>query len=105
TTLALTKLDVFSGMTEIAVCTAYKYRGETFKDVPLTNLKAQDIEPVLEWLPGWKDPISGSRSVKDLPPTARDYMQFIGNEAGTPIDVVSVGPGRDQTLWIKPLFS
>ena len=44
------------------------------------------------------------RTIQDLPQAARDYIQFIGNELATPIDVVSVGPGREQTLWIKPLF-
>lgn len=104
TNLALTKLDVFSGFQEIGVCVGYKINGEIIKDAPLGALDLTQVEPIYEYLPGWKENITGARSIKDLPPHARDYIQFIGTELGTPVDVISVGPSREQTLWIKPLF-
>lgn len=104
THLALTKLDVFSGMEKIAVCTGYKYGVEILKDVPPATLDFSKVEPIYNWLPGWKENISGAKSTKDLPPHARDYVQYIGNELATPVDVISVGPSREQTLWVKPLF-
>lgn len=105
TNLALMKLDVLSGHEQIAVCTAYRLDGAEIKDLPTSSADLIRIEPVYRVLPGWSDDISQVRSIQDLPQAARDYIQFIGNEVATPIDVVSVGPGREQTLWIKPLFT
>ncbi len=105
TNLALMKLDVLSGHKEIEVCTSYKLDGQEIKDLPTSPNELSRIEPLYKILPGWTEDISQVRSIQDLPQAARDYVQFIGNEVATPIDVVSVGPGREQTLWIKPLFN
>ncbi len=105
TNLALMKLDVLSGHKEIEVCTSYKLDGQEIKDLPTSPNELSRIEPLYKTLPGWSEDISQVRSIQDLPQSARDYVQFIGNEVATPIDVVSVGPGREQTLWIKPLFN
>ena len=105
TNLALMKLDVLSGHKEIEVCTSYKLDGQEIKELPTSPNELSRIEPLYKTLPGWTEDISQVRSIQDLPQSARDYVQFIGNEVATPIDVVSVGPGREQTLWIKPLFN
>ena len=105
TNLALMKLDVLSGHKEIEVCTSYKLDGHEIKELPTSPNELSRIEPLYKTLPGWTEDISQVRSIQDLPQAARDYVQFIGNEVATPIDVVSVGPGREQTLWIKPLFN
>ena len=105
TSLALMKLDVLSGHERIDVCTAYKLDGQEIKDLPVAVSDLERVEPVYRTLPGWNDDLSQVRAINDLPTAARDYIQFIGNELATPIDVVSVGPGREQTLWIKPLFT
>ncbi|MCM2282899.1 MAG: adenylosuccinate synthase [Bdellovibrionaceae bacterium] len=105
TNLALMKLDVLSGHERIDVCVAYKLDGQEVKDLPTATGDLVRVEPVYKTLQGWNDDISQVRSIQDLPQPARDYIQFIGNEVATPIDVVSVGPGREQTLWIKPLFT
>ena len=94
-----------SGHERIDVCVAYKLDGQEIKDLPTAVSDLSRVEPVYKTLQGWNDDISQVRNIQDLPQPARDYVQFIGNEVATPIDVVSVGPGREQTLWIKPLFN
>ena len=105
TNIALMKLDVLSGHEKIEVCTAYKLDGVEIKDLPTSSAELSRVEPVYKSLTGWQEDLTQIRSIQDLPQAARDYVQFIGNELATPIDVVSVGPGREQTLWIKPLFN
>ncbi len=104
TNLALMKLDVLSGMKEIQVCTSYELDGQVIKDYPVSPGDLERARPIYETLPGWSDDITVVKNIKDLPKNAQDYAQFIGKELATPIDVISVGPGRDQTLWLKPLF-
>jgi adenylosuccinate synthase len=104
TNLALMKIDVLSGFKEIKVCTAYELDGQTIKDYPVSPGDLERAKPVYESLAGWTEDISVVKNVKDLPKNCQDYVQFIGKELATPIDVLSVGPGRDQTLWLKPLF-
>ena len=103
--LALMKLDVLSGHDKIEVCTAYKLDGQEVKDMPISTSELERVEPIYKSLAGWHEDITQVRSIQDLPQAARDYIQFLGTELATPIDVVSVGPGREQTLWIKPLFN
>lgn len=104
TNLALMKLDVLSGFKEIKVCTAYELDGQIIKDYPVSPGDLERAHPVYESLPGWNEDITVVKNIKDLPKNAQDYAQFIGKELATPIDVLSVGPGRDQTLWLRPLF-
>lgn len=105
TNIALMKLDVLSGHEKIEVCTAYRLDGQEIKDLPTNTYDLSRVEPVYRSLTGWSEDVTQVRSIQDLPQAARDYIQFIGNELATPIDVVSIGPGREQTLWIKPLFT
>jgi adenylosuccinate synthase len=105
TNLALMKLDVLTGFDKIGVCTGYKIDGELVSDFPTSAHELAKVEPVIEYLPGWKDDISRILALKDLPRAATNYIDFIGNQIGTPIDVISVGPGREQTMWVKPLFA
>ena len=104
TNLALMKMDVLSGMKEIKVCTSYELDGQVIKDYPVSPGDLERAKPIYETLPGWSEDISIVKNIKDLPKNCQDYAQFIGKELATPIDVLSVGPGRDQTLWLKPLF-
>lgn len=105
TSLALMKLDVLSGHEKIDVCTAYRLDGVEIKELPVSSNDLARVEPVYRSLNGWTEDITNVRAIQDLPQSARDFIQFIATEVATPIDVVSVGPGREQTLWIKPLFS
>lgn len=105
TSLALMKLDVLSSHKEVGVCTAYKINGEITTEYPTLISELEKAEPVIEMLPGWNQDLTKLTSLKDLPRFATQYIDFIGNNLGCPIDVISVGPGREQTLWIKPLFN
>lgn len=105
TSLALMKLDVLSGFDRIEVCTAYELDGAKITEYPVSPGELARCKPLTETLQGWKEDLTAAKSLKDLPRAAQDYIQFISANVAVPIDVVSIGPGRDQTLWIKPLFS
>jgi adenylosuccinate synthase len=105
TNIALLKLDVLTGFDKIGVCTGYKLNGELTQEFPNSAYELEKVEPIYEYLPGWKEDLTKISNLKDLPRAATSYIDFIGNQLGTPIDVISVGPGREQTMWVKPLFT
>jgi adenylosuccinate synthase len=98
TELFVTKLDVLSGFPTLKVCTAYRADGETFEDFPPHQSLFHRAEPVYEVLEGWDDELADVRSVAGLPPAARAYLDRMTELVGVPIGVVSVGPGREQSL-------
>lgn len=102
--LALMKLDVLSSHDQIGVCTGYKLDNNVINEFPTSTEMVSRVEPIIEFLPGWKEDITSIKSMKDLPRTALNYIEFISQFVACPIDVISVGPDRDQTLWIKPLY-
>ncbi len=104
TNIALMKIDVLSGFEKLKVCTSYELDGQIISEYPVSPGDLAKCKPVYETLSGWKEDLSQAKSMKDLPRNAQEYVNFVGAELGIPIDVVSIGPGRDQTLWIKPLF-
>lgn len=103
--LALMKLDVLDSFDEILVATHYEIDGELTNQMPTQTELLLKAKPVYKTFKGWKTSLTAMRSISQIPKELSDYVHFIGNEIGTPIDVISVGPGRDQTLWIKPLFT
>ena len=98
TTVALTKLDVLSELDEIPVCVGYR-NGEGGFPADL-----ESAEPVYETLPGWKVPIGDCQAMEELPAEASAYVAFLEGQLGVPIGVVSVGPGREQTIGRGALF-
>ncbi len=105
TNLALMKLDVLTGHERVGICTAYKLGNEILQDLPNSPYELEKVEPVIEYFPGWKEDITKITHLKDLPRNTMSYIDYITNQVATPIDVISVGPGREQTLWVKPLFN
>ncbi|MFC1489519.1 adenylosuccinate synthase [Thermodesulfobacteriota bacterium] len=104
TGIAVTKLDVLGGLPELNICTGYTYRGEHLNDFP-ANLKVLgECEPVYETLPGWPEDITPIRKLEDLPENARNYLRRIEELIETPILIVSVGPGRDETIVLHNPF-
>ncbi len=102
--LAVTKLDVMSGIDPISICDSYKVDGETFTAMPANIRNVERAQPVYRQVKGWEGDITGARSLEDLPGEARDYVQRIEETAGTPISILSVGPGREQTILLKNPF-
>ena len=98
TELAVTKLDVMSGLPELKVCTAYEIDGKTTERFP-TDLRTLDrARPVYETLPGFSGDLSEARDIADLPDAARDYLQFVSDRLKVPITVIGTGPKREETL-------
>lgn len=98
TELAITKLDVLSGLKELKICVAYKYNGEEILYPPQEQNGMAHVEPVYETLPGWEEDITAAKSWDDLPDNARDYLKRIEELSGVPVGLVSVGPDRAQTF-------
>jgi adenylosuccinate synthase len=100
----MTNLDVLSGFDGIPVCTGYNYpsRGDREPGVYPGHLAGlDDVSPVLETRPGWSEDITGVRHFKDLPQAARDYVHWIEEKVGVPIELLSVGPARDQVIFLR----
>lgn len=104
THLSLMKLDVLSGLKEIPVCTAYKLRGRVRGNYPARVSDLVDCEPIYQKLEGWGDDLSHLKHFEDLPPAAKNYVDFVQRELGVRVDVISVGFAREQTLFLNPLF-
>jgi adenylosuccinate synthase len=102
--LAMMKLDVLSDHEQVGVCTGYKLNNEIIHEFPTSTELVSQLQPVFEYFPGWKEDLTKIKSIKDLPRAALNYIDFVSQFVGCPIDVVSVGPDRDQTLWIRPLY-
>ncbi len=98
TQVAFTVLDVLGYLDEIPVCTAYEYDGKVTKEFPTTD-KLNRAKPVLTKLKGWKTDIRGIKKYEDLPENCRKYIEFVENEIGYPIKIVSVGPGRNDIIY------
>jgi adenylosuccinate synthase len=96
--LALTKLDVLTGIDPIRVAVAYEFDGERVETPPSVDLSR--VTPVYEDLPGWTEDLTGARTLQDLPKAARAYVDRIEALVECPVTLLSVGPGREQTLEI-----
>jgi len=99
--LAIMLMDVLSELPTIQVCTAYEIDGKRVTDFPSQLEDLRRAKPVYESLPGWQTEITGVRKYADLPPNARAYLARLSELVGRPVDVVSVGPDRSQTIWAK----
>jgi len=98
TSLAITKLDVLSGLETIKFCTAYEYQGAQVLYPPQEENAMAHVTPVYRELPGWKEDISACSKLEDLPENARNYIKNIEEALNTPAEIISVGPDRDQTI-------
>jgi len=93
----MTKADVMSGFKTIKVCTAYKIDGKFCHELPFNNDAV--IEPVYKELQGWNEDITTVRSFNELPDALKKYIDFIENQTGVPVTMVSVGPDREETIF------
>ena len=104
TDVAFTVLDVLGYLDEIPVCVAYDIDGEQTTEFPVTHILGK-AKPVWKKLPGWKCEIRGIKNYEDLPENCRAYIEFIEQQIGDPITMVSNGPGRDDIIYRKSPLS
>jgi adenylosuccinate synthase len=100
--LAVTRLDVLSGVGPLKVATEYRISGETLRAIPANPWEYAKVEPIYHELEGWEENLCHAKSMDDLPASARRYLQFIEEYAKTPIAIVSIGPDREQTIIVRP---
>lgn len=101
--LCLTKLDVLDGLDSIHLCVDYRSRGQSFDSGWDADTFAE-VEPVYEEIPGWQESTLGARSLADLPENARAYIRRIEETTGAPIDIISTGPDRNETITLRHPF-
>jgi adenylosuccinate synthase len=101
TELALTKMDILSGLAEIPVCVAYEYQGERLEQFPSSLEVLAGCTPIYETLPGWTEDIANACLWSDLPANAQRYIQYVAEITGTPVRYASVGPGRMQFVEVR----
>ncbi len=99
--LALMLLDVLDELPEVKICTAYEIDGRQTTTFPSHVDDLARVRPIFETLPGWQQDLTGVRSLGDLPPRAIAYVERIGQVIGRPVQIVSVGPARDQTIFAE----
>jgi adenylosuccinate synthase len=96
--IMMNKIDIFSGLKEIKVCVAYEIDGERVDWWPADADDLSRAKPIYKTYPGWAEDISGARTMADLPVNARKYIKAVEAMCGAPIDLISVGPERSQTI-------
>jgi adenylosuccinate synthase len=98
TELAVTKLDILTGLESLKLCVAYRKGADVFTDLLFGPADLGSYQPVYEELPAWREDVTGARTLSELPPAARGYLERLADLAGVPVGLVSVGPERDQVV-------
>ena len=101
---AVTKLDVLDGVPELRMCVGYKIDGHFTDILPVGADALEGCEPVYEELPGWSGSTVGVKRYEDLPPQARKYLERMAEICGVPVDMISTGPDRDETIVMRHPF-
>ncbi len=104
TGLAITKLDVLTGLEKLKICVEYELDGKKLRARPASLNALARCMPIYKEMPGWSEDISGARELSDLPPEARAYLKEIEEITSVPISLVSVGPAREQTIIVDKLL-
>lgn len=106
TGLCVTKLDVLTGLAKLQICTAYRTpEGDLIDTLPASLDRLAACEPVYEEMDGWQEDITGARSLDDLPDTCKAYLDRLTELCNARLSIVSVGPGRDQTMVLHNPFA
>jgi adenylosuccinate synthase len=98
TGFAINKLDVLSGQGTLQIATAYRIDGKLVHEFPMTLREIERAEPVYEAHSGWSEDLRGCRRYDDLPAAARAYVERVEALVGVPVELISVGPNRDETI-------
>ncbi|HJP40929.1 MAG TPA: adenylosuccinate synthase [Dehalococcoidia bacterium] len=102
--IALTRLDVLDGLETIKICTGYGLNGKILDRVPVLLSALESVTPVYEELPGWRTPTSDVRDFDALPQQARSFIKRVETLLGCPVDLISVGPAREQAVVVSPIL-
>ncbi|MCC6959267.1 MAG: adenylosuccinate synthase [Dehalococcoidia bacterium] len=102
--VALTRLDVLDNLKTIKICTGYELDGKIISSFPSRESTLERVNPVYEELPGWESPTTGVRTFDDLPPQARAFIKRVEQLLECPVDLISVGPSREQAVIVNPIF-
>ncbi len=98
TEMAITKLDILTGMPSLNVCYSYEFNGKRFDELPAGLGSLGEVQPVLEQQGVWEEDITGAKALDDLPPAALAYIQRIEHATDLPVRMISVGPEREQLI-------
>jgi len=104
TGLCITKLDVLDGLETIKICSHYRFDGQEIDMPPLGADAIEQCEPVYEEIPGWSESTEGIKSLDELPENARNYLRRLEEIVGVPVDIISTGPERDETIILNHPF-
>jgi adenylosuccinate synthase len=102
--LCITKLDVLDGLETIRICSGYRVRGELLPGPPLFADAYAEVDPVYEEMPGWHESTIGVREHAALPPNARHYLDRVQELLQVPVELISTGAERDQTIVLRHPF-
>ena len=102
--MCLTKLDVLDGLKEVKICIGYKNKNGEDVGIPCDAQGWEDVQPVYETMPGWSETTFGVQDINGLPQTARNYIKRLEELTGTPVDIVSTGPDRVETIILRHPF-
>ena len=105
TSLCLTKLDVLDGLDELKICNGYRYKGKELSVAPVGADALAQCEPIYETMPGWSENTQGITEMSKLPQAAQTYVARLAELVGVPIDIVSTGPDRAETIVLKDLYA
>jgi adenylosuccinate synthase len=104
TSIALTRLDTLSHAEEVKICTGYEIGGSTINAMPATLWGMEQAKPIYETMPGWGEDVSEVRRLADLPVNASNFVKAIESLIGVSIDMISVGPERNQAIVTRDIF-
>jgi adenylosuccinate synthase len=103
--LCITKLDVLDGLETVKICTGYTLDGKTYEVPPVITEEFARCQPIYEEMPGWKETTFGLTSYEQLPVNAKRYLQRLEEVVQTPVDIISTGPDREQTIVLRHPYS
>jgi adenylosuccinate synthase len=103
--ICLTKLDVLDGLETINICVGYKNADGAVIDAPTDADSYIGLEPVYEQVPGWSESTLGAKTLEELPENARAYIKRLEELVGAPIDIISTGPDRNETIVLRHPFA
>ena len=105
TGLVLTRLDILDGFETVKICTAYQADGQQITRFPANTALLSRCQPIYETLPGWSQPTASATTLTQLPPNAQNYLQRLEQLITTPIQIISTGPSRPETIQKTPIFT